>query len=664
MKTNVQIRSSEGVVETRTQETQNVRAAFVPSTFNEESRTVDVVIATDSDVIRRTWEGPIIEILDCDKGSVRTDYLTAGISVLDNHNRWGEVSETVLGVIENPRFEPGKIVGTCRFSARESLKDFIQDVKDGIIRHCSVGYDVHEYTITEKEGEITTYRATDWTPKEVSFVPVPADVNSSVRSENSEFNLNANNNSKAMSTENTDTTRAAAAEQTPAAAPAPAAAAAPAPAATDDTRAAAQADFTQRSAEITTAVRAAGFEDAVALDMIQRGIGVDAARKEILEKMAANQQSSATRSAASVNDGNAHKRAELMSNALEHRADSSVKLEDGAREYRGMSLLRMAEEVLHQDGLNVRGMSQREIATTALGLTRGVGYQSSSDFPIILGNTIDRRLRAEYESVPSLWRQFATRSDAVDFRDKSTARTNMMVGDFEKVLEGGEYKYDKGAEQAEKWKVEKYGKIIAITWESIINDDLGAFNKIPAAIARRAKQKQDNIVWDILLNNAKLSTDGKAIFHADHKNLATAGAALSIESLQAGRMAFRTQKDTDGKTTLNLAPKFLVVGPANELAAYQLTSSAYTPVTAGTVNPTYNTNLIVIVDARITDNSWYLIGDPNQVDTIEYGFLQGEGELFTERRIGFDVDGVETKARMVFGAAPIDFRGFYKNPGQ
>lgn len=662
MKTNVQIRNSDGVVETRAQDTQNVRAAFVPSTFNPEARTVDVIIATDSDVIRRTWDGPIIEVLDCNKASVRTERLEAGISVLNNHRAYGDVSEVVVGVIENYRFEAGKIVGTVRFSKRKEIDSLVDDVKDGIIRHVSVGYNVHEYTITDKEGETPIYRATDWTPMELSFVPVPADANSNVRSEGNEINLNANN-SKAMSTENTDTTRAAAAETTPAAAAAPAAAA-PAPAAAEDTRSAVIAEERQRANEIATAVRSAGFDPSVAVDMIQRGITIDAARTEILETMRTNQEATATRSAASVNDGgNAKKRASLMENALAHRSDAGVQLEEGAREYRGMSLIRLAEECLTAGGVNTRGMSQREIAETALNIRSGVGYQSTSDFPIILGNTIDRKLRAEYEAAPSLWRQFATRSDAVDFREKASVRTNQMVGDFEKVLEGGEYKYDKGAEESEKWKVEKYGKIIAVTWEALINDDLGIFNRIPTAIARRAKQKQDNIVWDIILNNAKLSSDGKTLFHTDHKNLAASGAALSIESLQAARLAFRTQKDSDGKTTLNLVPKFLVVGPENELLAYQLTSTAYTPANPGQINPLYNTQLIPIIDPRITGKAWYLIGDPNYVDTIEYGFLQGEGELFTERRWGFDVDGLEVKARMVFGAAPIDFRGFYKNPG-
>ena len=34
-----------------------------------------------------------------------------------------------------------------------------------------------------------------------------------------------------------------------------------------------------------------------------------------------------------------------------------------------------------------------------------------------------------------------------------------------------------------------------------------------------------------------------------------------------------------------------------------------------------------------------------------------------ETRNGFDVDGVEIKCRLDFGAKAIDWRGLYKNPG-
>lgn len=655
------IKRGDEVIGTREQETQLVRSSFVPESFNSDALTVDVVIATDSDVRRRTWDGPIIEVLDCKPESVRQDRLKAGISVLNNHDRFGNVGKVVIGVVDSYRFEEGKLIGTIKLSSREDNKGIVQDIKDGIIRHLSVGYDVLEYQITEKEGETPIYRAVDWEPKEVSFVPIPADAASTVRSE--EQSININQSVKAMP--ETATAGASAPEQVEAARTATAATeptqtattpeAAPAPTAT------ATVEGSERSAtQIIEAVRSAGLGSDVAVDFITRGVSISDARAEIITKMKNEQTATDTRSAASAGEDKSAAKFRAMEDAIAYRSGAVNELTEGGRDFAGMSLVRMAEEALSTQGVDTRGMSTRKIAETAL-MTRGIGYQSSSDFPLILGNVVDRKLRAAYAEAPSQWRQFATKSDAVDFREKSSVRIDGMVGEFEKVVEGGEYKYDHSAESGESWKVEKYGKIIAITWEALINDDLGAFNRIPTAIAARAKQKQDNIVWDILVKNQKMS-DGQNLFSAGHGNLASAGTALTVESLQAARKTFRTRQVN--KQFLNITPTFLIVGPELELQAYQLTSSAYTPVTNGTINPNYNTQLIVIVEPRITDKSWYLSARPGMIDTIEYGFLQGEGELFTERRTGFDVDGLEIKARMVFGAKAVDFKGFYKNPGE
>lgn len=61
--------------------------------------------------------------------------------------------------------------------------------------------------------------------------------------------------------------------------------------------------------------------------------------------------------------------------------------------------------------------------------------------------------------------------------------------------------------------------------------------------------------------------------------------------------------------------------------------------------------------------SWYMAADPAQIDTIEYCFLEGQEGVYLESRLGFDVDGVELKARLDFAAKAIDWRGFWKNTG-
>src|SRR5262249_51349104 len=107
-----------------------------------------------------------------------------------------------------------------------------------------------------------------------------------------------------------------------------------------------------------------------------------------------------------------------------------------------------------------------------------------------------------------------------------------------------------------------------------------------------------------------------------------------------------------------------IVGPQQEVAALQLTASLVVPTTLGTAIPVALKSVEVVVDARITDKSWYLAASPMAVDTIEYARLAGEPEGPTlGARDGFDIDGVELKAREDFGAAVVDFRGLVRNPG-
>ena len=160
--------------------------------------------------------------------------------------------------------------------------------------------------------------------------------------------------------------------------------------------------------------------------------------------------------------------------------------------------------------------------------------------------------------------------------------------------------------------------------------------------------------------------DTVALFHATHANLTGTGTAINVANLGIARKMIRQQKSIGG-SYLNLEPAFLIVAPELEDVANQYTSANFVAAESSNMNNPKNTSLKVIVEPRLSSVNngltWYMSAAPVRVDTIEYAFLEGEGELFTEQRRGFDVDGLETKVRMVFGAAPIDFRGLYKNVG-
>jgi hypothetical protein len=249
-----------------------------------------------------------------------------------------------------------------------------------------------------------------------------------------------------------------------------------------------------------------------------------------------------------------------------------------------------------------------------------------------------------------------------DFREMSRAQLSGLVGSFDEVVEASEYKAGSLKEEKETYKLAKYGKTVHITWESIINDDLGAFNRLPQAFASAAVQKQSDIVYGILSANAVMA-DGHTLFKvANHKNTITPGTVINVDNLGIARKAIRNQTGPNG-SVLNLIPRFLVVGSDNEQLALQFSSKNYVAAESGDIN-VWAGLLQPIVEPRILGNKWYLMCDPAQIDTIEYSFLDGEEELFTENKWDFSKDAYAMKARMVFAAKAIDHRGMFYNPGQ
>ena len=650
----------------------SLRAAVRPGSVDIDARTVELTWTTGAKGRRWSWDvGSYMEELDVSEAAVRLDRLNNGAPLLDTHNQY-QLS-AVLAVVERAWLDGGEGHALVRFSKREDADVVFKDVVDGILRNISVGYAVHRYEVVEEEDDkLPTYRAVDWEPLELSLVPIGFDDGAKVRSAKTPAEYEG---------QRFHTIFEVRSAVEPIVEPAAVPIIQEEVAMTEEEKRAADEKLRRESAEeerkrsltIRTMARKVGLNDeTVVEDLIARGVSVSDASAALIDAVAERQNKDQpnTRNSqpTNVNGGqdvtvlNAKRSA--MQNALLHRCDATVKLEDAGREFRGMRLVDMAREFVEMAGGNARGMTPQELARAALGCdrqaVRAAGMHSTSDFPLLLGSTVNRTLRDAYTNAPQTWRPLGRPTTVPDFR----AVTRAALGDIaalEQVKEHGEYKYGTLSEDGAPIKVAKFGKIIAITWETIVNDDLGALTRIPAALGNAAAATESNVVWALLLGNPTF-TDGVPFYDAGHANLAASGGAINTTTLAAARAAMRKQKSKAGEF-LTLAPEYLVVGPDKELEAYQFTSSNYVPAKNADINDVRNASLTVIVDARITGNQWYLFAAPGSIDTFEYAYLEGEQGVFTETREGFEVDGMEIKARLVFGAAWIDYRGAYKNPG-
>lgn len=388
--------------------------------------------------------------------------------------------------------------------------------------------------------------------------------------------------------------------------------------------------------------------------MIDSGTSVADARNEVLNLLATRSQNSVPGGHVVVGHNGEALRAGMVA-ALMNRANPGAnKLPDEARDFRGMTLMNMAAEVIHAGGGSTRGMTPMEIAAKAM--------HSTDDFPAILADVANKTLRSGYEAAPRTFTAFCRQSSASDFKFINRAQLG-EAPELEKVNEAGEFNYGSMGEDNQRYKLETYGKIIALTRQTIINDDLDAFSRVPAAFGASAAELESNVVWGLITDNVKMA-DNVTLFHASHNNLGTAG-ALTVDNLSAGRKSLRRQKGINSKRPLNLTAEFLIVPAALETKAQQIVAEILSAKSSD-VNPFAGT-LTVVVEPRLDEHSetaWYLAAAPSRIDTIEYAYLSGEEGVYIETQQGFDVDGVKIKARLDFGTGVIDHRGLFKNPGQ
>jgi len=333
------------------------------------------------------------------------------------------------------------------------------------------------------------------------------------------------------------------------------------------------------------------------------------------------------------------------------------KVSDGARELASLSLVAMAEKHLNLTGKSTSLMSKRQILDTVF-----AGTHSTSDFSQLLGNTAGKSLRMAYEEEYGSHEIWTGEVEVPDFKDQSLVQLS-EAPDLDKIAEGAEYKYGKFSDGGMTFRIEKYGKLFSLTYEAMINDDLMAFTRMPQAFGKSAKRKESDLVYQVLTGNPTLN-DGVALFHASHGNLVTGATGLTVTSLAEPRAMMRRQKGLNSAAPINIVPRFLIVPAAMETTAEQLLASVVDPSKNNdTVNPEFIRGLTLVVDSRldeVDEQDCYLAANPAQVDTITRAYLSGTPRPFHEMREGWEIDGMQVKARMEFAAVPVDYRGLVK----
>jgi hypothetical protein len=617
---------------------------FAPDTINVEERTVEVVWTTGAQVKRASWSrGDYIEELSLAPGAVRLERLNKGAPLLDSHDSFG--LRNVMGVVERAWLNGSEGRALVRFSRRDDVEPIFQDVRDGILRNISVGYKTYR-TERDESGQVPIERAVDWEPYELSLVPIPADAGAQVRSE------------EAPATQPSEQERSMTLPENGVQAPEPtqeiesrAAVSAPAAPAVDIE--AVRAEERKRAAGILDAARKLQVSDDLAHQLIEQGVSLDAARGQLIDARAADEARTPAISRVEVTQDHGEKRFVAMEDALKARAGFGKWEDGGAREYVGSTLLDMARECLERSGARTRGMDKMELASRAL--------HSTTDFPLLMASIQRVTLKAAYAAEEQTWRPLAEQRNLPDFREmKELEVGGQMIP--EEIKEGGEYKAGTIQEQQGGWSLTEYGKKVVIGRRLIINDNLGYITRAIQILARGVATLESNLMWGLITGNVKTTSDGVALFHANHNNTGTG--AIGEASISEARKKMRNQKDFTGKNPLYVVPRYILLPTALETAFDKFNTTIV-------ANQTSNVNIFSgylqkIVEPRLdasSEQQFYIVGDYPGVDKLVYGYLEGEGGATIDSEIKRDPDGITTYLRHTFGCHVPQHQAFYRSSG-
>jgi HK97 family phage prohead protease len=634
-------------------------AGFNVSSYDATARTVEAVLSAGS-AVRRYY---FTEELEISETAIDLSRVALGqVRLLDTHNQYS--IDAVLGTVSDVRVVGSELIGVLHFADTDRGREVEARVASGELTGISIGYRVTNWQIsaTDDKGN-ETWRAVAWELLEVSLVPVPADPIAGVRS--------APGNVHPGTTHEEDDMRRNL--PTGAAAAAPASAAAPAPAAVEPVRAAPAAPPAPPVAAPVAVAAIARFSPTEAIDFMADAstFGVeDQARALIAQNEAGSVSPEAARSALLRAAGDQQRARTATAPATARAVPGSTNEEMSRNAIAGALVartLRQAPDDASREYMNFRLL---EIAASRAGLSPRErdpitilrAANTSSDFPLLLESAGNRVLLARYGAAEPTFRSIAAQRNLTDFKPTNLLRT----GDFPSLLpyaEDGEIKAGTISEGKEAVILGSYGRILRLSRQAIVNDDLGAFDQVFGSIGRMVARFENATFYAMKAQNGGLGpklSDGKTLFHAAHGNLAPAGADLGVDTLGAGRAAIRTQKDLDGNF-LNLAPAGLLVGPTMETKSEQILSPLQ-PQQAGNVNP-FAGRLTPQVEGSITDNSWELYANPDDLPTFVYGYLADAPGPRVISEESFSVDGMSWRVTEDFYCGAIDYRGAFRNPG-
>lgn len=355
----------------------------------------------------------------------------------------------------------------------------------------------------------------------------------------------------------------------------------------------------------------------------------------------------------------------------------------GAETFRYASPFQMAEEYVRGVGIDTRGLTREQVAICAMfgpeaaGLgRRDAAYHTTGSFTNLTLDAMNKSMMVGYTEAPSTWRgPMRQAASAPDFKEihriRMGAIPNLPVWNDNKPPESASF-----ADAREHYAVEARSLEISYSYRLLVNDDMDVLSRTPAMMGMAAARTVNAVAWAQYTSNPTLS-DGVALFAVatgarKRTNLTSGAGAPSVSTLQTLSNLMRqmrgenTPEGNESADILNLSPRYIIGPSALDTTIKQLVLSAYDP--AANSFQVYNTasQLVPVIEPLLdvaSTTAWYLSAEPNQIDTVELSFLQGQESPITRSFLDEKTLAQSVTILQTFAAKAMNHRGVQKHAG-
>jgi capsid protein len=299
---------------------------------------------------------------------------------------------------------------------------------------------------------------------------------------------------------------------------------------------------------------------------------------------------------------------------------------------------------------------------------------SVATLPGLLSNVANKELLMGFEDEDTSWQEVSDIKSVSDFKTVTSYRMldNM---EYEELGPGGSIKHGTLGDETFTRSVKTYAKMFALTYQMVVDDDLGAFDDVRNRLGRGSSRRLKRLVWTTFLANPTTfwTTARTNYIEGGTTNLGADGVGLSL-----GVKAFRQRKspvitgeEESSRLTLGGRPTKLVVPPELEAVADQLyTARNITAVKVSDANIHANKYRPIVVN-ELSDSAyggghsataWYLLGENDK--PIVTSFLNGQQSPTVESAdADFSVLGVQFRGYHDFGCDQSEYMAGIKSKG-